>query len=137
MRRSLILAAIPALLSAQAPAPAPASAPAAEVKAGLGVEHYELTGAATEFKVAPDTKIFVWAKVTGVTEGTVTVVFLKDGQEKGRQELKVPHSPYRTHAYRTFRKGDGGAWTVKVIGADGTALGSVDFKVEVEAEAAK
>ncbi|HEU4952653.1 MAG TPA: DUF2914 domain-containing protein [Holophagaceae bacterium] len=133
MRRSLILAAIPALLSAQAPAPAPT----ADVKTGLGVEHYELTGAATEFKVAPDTKIYAWAKVTGVTDGTVTVVFLKDGQEKARQELKVPHSPYRTHAYRTFRKGDGGAWTVKVIGADGTALGSADFKVEVEAEAAK
>lgn len=133
MRRSLILAAIPALLSAQAPV----SAPAADVQTGLGVEHYELTGAATAFKIAPDTKIYAWAKVTGVTDGTVTVVFLKDGQEKARQELKVPHSPYRTHAYRTFRKGDGGAWTVKVIGADGSALGSADFKVEIEAEAAK
>lgn len=133
MRRSLILLALPALLSAQAPAPAPA----AEVKAGLGIEHYELTGAATAFKVAPDTKIYAWAKVTGLTDGTVTFVFLKEGQEKARQELKVPHSPYRTHAYRTFRKGDGGDWTVKVIGADGSALGSVDFKVEIEAEAGK
>ncbi|HET8715507.1 MAG TPA: DUF2914 domain-containing protein [Holophagaceae bacterium] len=131
MRRSLILLALPALLSAQAPA----TPPAAEVKAGLGIEHYELTGAATEFKVAPGTKIYAWSKVSGITDGAVTLVFLKDGQEKARQELKVPHSPYRTHAYRTFRKGDGGAWTVKVIGADGSALGSVDFKVEIEAEA--
>ena len=125
MRRALILLSIPALLSAQAPS--------AEVKTGLGVEKYELTGASSDFKVAPDTKIFMWAKVTGVTDGTVTAVFLKEGKEMSKQDLKVPHSPYRTHAYRTFRKGDDGAWTVKVVGADGAMLGSADFKVALEA----
>jgi hypothetical protein len=47
-------------------------------------------------------------------------------------ELKVPRSPYRTNAYRTFRKGDEGAWTVKVLAADGAELGSAAFSVEIE-----
>ena len=130
MRPALILLSVPALLAAQ-------SAPKAEVKTGLGIEKYEVTGESSDFKVAPDTKIHAWVKVTGITDGGVTVVFLKDGQEKSKQELKVAHSPYRTHAYRTFRKGDDGAWTVKVVGADGSVLGSADFKVAIEAGESK
>lgn len=130
MRAALALLFVPALLAAQ-------DAPKAEVKMGLGIEKYEITGESSDFKVAPDTKIHAWVKVTGVTDGSVTVVFLKDGKEKAKQELKVAHSPFRTHAYRTFRKGDDGAWTVKVVGADGSALGSADFRVAVEGEAAK
>ncbi|HET8901801.1 MAG TPA: DUF2914 domain-containing protein [Holophagaceae bacterium] len=125
MKRALILLSIPALLCAQ-------DAPKAEVKTGLGIEKYEVTGESSDFKVAPDTRIHAWVRVTGITDGSVTVVFLKGGQEKSKQDLKVPHSPYRTHAYRTFRKGDDGAWTVKVVGADGAALGSADFKVAIE-----
>lgn len=125
MRPALIVLSVPALLAAQ-------SAPKAEVKTGLGIEKYEVTGESSDFKVAPDTKIHAWVRVTGITDGSVTVVFLKDGQEKSKQDLKVAHSPYRTHAYRTFRKGDDGAWTVKVVGADGAALGSADFKVAIE-----
>ncbi|MBS1785735.1 MAG: DUF2914 domain-containing protein [Acidobacteria bacterium] len=130
MRRAFILFAIPALLCAQ-------DAPKADVKTGLAIEKYELTGESTDFKIAPDTKIQAWIRVSGITDGGVTVVFLKDGQEKSKVDLKVPHSPYRTHAYRTFRKGDDGAWTVKVVGADGMALGSADFKVTIEAGDAK
>ena len=126
MKRALLLLSIPALLCAQ-------EAPKAEVKTCLGIEKYEVTGESSDFKVAPDTKIHAWVRVTGITDGSVTVVFLKDGQEKSKQDLKVSHSPYRTHAYRTFRKGDDGAWTVKVVGADGTAIGSADFKVAIEA----
>ncbi len=133
MRRAFLIFAIPALLSAQGAS----EAPKAEVKTGLAIEHYELTGESSDFKVAPDTKILAWVRVSGITDGGVTVVFLKDGQEKSKVDLKVPHSPYRTRAYRTFRKGDDGAWTVKVVGADGMALGSADFKVTVEAGDAK
>jgi hypothetical protein len=130
MRRALILLSVPALLAAQ-------EAPKAEVKTGLGIEKYELTGESSDFKIAPDTKIHAWVRVTGITDGSVTVVFLKGGEEKSKQDLKVPHSPYRTHAYRTFRKGDDGAWTVKVVGADGTEMGSASFTVAIEAGEAK
>ena len=128
--RILFALALPAILMA-------ADAPKAEVKTGLGIEKYELTGESSDFKVAADTKIHAWVKVTGVTDGTVTVVFLKGDKEMSKQDLKVAHSPYRTHAYRTFRKGDDGAWTVKVVGADGSALGSADFKVAIEGGDAK
>jgi len=103
----------------------------ADVKVGTAIEKYEVTGASDSFKVAPETKIYVGTKVTGVENGTVTVVFSKDGAEQSKVELKVPRSPYRTHAYKTFRAGDSGNWTVKVMGADGAELGSSDFKVEV------
>ena len=132
MRRPLILLSVPALLAAQTPA-----APKAEVATGLGIEKYQLTGTSSDFKVAPGTKIYAWAKVTGITDGAVTIVFVKDGKTVAKQELKVPHSPYRTHAYRTFRKGDDGAWTAKVVAADGAELGSAGFKVAIETEGAK
>ena len=128
--RILFALALPAFLMA-------ADAPKAEVKMGTGIEKFELTGESADFKVAPDTKIHAWVKVTGITDGAVTVVFLKGDKEMSKQDLKVPHSPYRTHAYRTFRKGDDGAWSVKVVGADGAALGSADFKVAIEGGEAK
>ena len=89
-------------------------------------ECYQM-GEAADFKVAPDTKIYVWTKVWDAGDH-VTVAFSK-GDKTSKVELKVPHSPYRTHAYRTFRKGDEGSWTAKVMGADGTELGSATFTV--------
>lgn len=111
------------------------AAGAEELKVGTGMgtgsDKYLVTGASDSFKVAPDTRLYAATKVTGVDNGTVTLVWSKDGQEVSKTELKVPRSPYRTHAYRTFRKGDSGAWTAKVVGADGAELGSVSFQVDV------
>jgi hypothetical protein len=103
----------------------------AEVKVGTAIEKYEVTGSSDTFKVAPETKLYAGTKVTGLEGDKVTVVFLKDGAEASKVELKVPRSPYRTHAYKTIRAGDSGNWTVKVLGPDGAELGSSDFKVEV------
>ena len=109
-----------------------ADAPSAEVKVGTGVEKMALQGEATSFKVAANTKIYVWTAVTGAADSTITVSFEKDGKQVFKQELKVSRSPYRTWAYRTFRAGDSGKWTAKVLGADGKALGEAAFTVEVE-----
>jgi hypothetical protein len=128
-----------------AQAPAPKAAPkaeakseakaetkaAAEVKVGTGVEKMELQGEAAAFKVAANTKLYAWTKVTGATDSTITVVFSK-GDKTSKQELKVPRSPYRTNAYRTFRTGDDGSWTVKVLAADGAELGTATFTVELQ-----
>lgn len=103
----------------------------ADVKVGTSIEKYEVQGASDSFKVAPDTKLYAGTKVSGVENDKVTVVFLKDGAEASKVELKVPRSPYRTHAYKTIRAGDSGNWTVKVLGPDGAEIGSADFKVEV------
>lgn len=103
----------------------------ADVKVGTSMEKYEVQGASDSFKVAPETRLYAGTKVTGVENDKVTVVFLKDGAEASKVELKIPRSPYRTHAYKTIRAGDSGNWTVKVLGPDGAEIGSTDFKVEV------
>jgi hypothetical protein len=133
---ALLMATAPGFGQTPAPTPAPSAAgkdqaaASADVKVGLGLEKYELTGAAETFKVAAGTKIYAWTKVTGATDG-ITIVFAKDGKTVFQQKLEVKASPYRTNAYRTFRAGDAGAWTAKVLGADGTELGSAAFTVEI------
>lgn len=126
------LRALPLLLSAvflAVPALAQASA---EVKVGTGVEQMAIQGESASFKVAAGTKLWAWCKVTGAADSAIRFSFEKEGKEVSHQELKVPRSPYRTHAYRTFRKGDGGAWVVKVLAASGEELGKAAFTVELE-----
>jgi len=136
MRRPLLAALLfPAMLMAQ-PAAAPAAAPTAirphaELKTGTAVEKMEIVGETSEFKVAAGTRIYAWAKVMGAADTTVTFVFSK-GDRTSKQELKVPHSPYRTNAYKTFRAGDEGEWTVKLMGAQDAVLGSATFKVAIQ-----
>ncbi len=130
MRQVLLPLLACAVLAAQ-PASKADAKPSADVKVGTGVEKLELQGAASDFKVPAGTKLYAWTKVTGAADSTVTVVFSLDGRTT-QQELTVPRSPYRTNAYRTFRAGDAGRWTVKVLGADGAELGSADFTVEIQ-----
>ncbi len=136
---ALIPLVLPVALLAQAPAPKPKAEaapeatsikPHAEVKVGTAVEKMEVVGEATDFKLPAGTKLYAWTKVWNPGD-SVTVVFSK-GDASTKVELKVPHSPYRTNAYRTFRQGDGGSWTVKVLAADGTELGSAAFTVEIQ-----
>jgi hypothetical protein len=123
----------PAAAAAAAPAAAPAKeSKATEVKVGTGLEKKEIVGAAEEFKIAPDTKIWVWAKVSGLAaDAKVTLTFSKGDKEAFRKELTAAGSPWRVNAYKTFRAGDSGDWTAKALGPDGAELGSVKFKVDV------
>jgi hypothetical protein len=118
----------PAIAAEEAAAKKAASA---EVKVGLGIEKYDITGVSESFKVAADTKIYAWTKVSGLESAKVTIAFVKGDKIVSKMELNVPRSPHRTNAYRTFRKGDGGDWVAKVLGPDGAVLGSATFKVEV------
>lgn len=105
---------------------------ATEIRIGAGISNHELTGAATDFKVPADTKIYAWARVRGVEPGTgVSIVFKKGDKEIFRQDLPIPSVPYRVHAYKTFRKGDSGDWSAAVLGPDGKELASASFKVEI------
>lgn len=144
MRSMLIVAlAFPLTLAAQdsaKPAEAPKPAPAAEkpaarteLKVGTAVEKKEIVGAAEEFKIAPDTKLWVWAKVFGQPADTkLTLAFFKGEKEAFRKELTAAGSPWRVNAYKTFRAGDGGDWTAKLLGPDGAELAAAKFKVEME-----
>lgn len=104
---------------------------AAEVQVGLGVEKMELKEAATAFTVAPGTRIYAWARVSGCADSKVAFAFFRGDKEMSRQELSVSGSPYRTFAYRSFRAGDAGAWTAKLMAGD-TVLGSAAFTVELK-----
>jgi hypothetical protein len=117
------------LVPARAEDQAPSTS--AEVKVGTSVANHEIQGEAASFKVAPETKLYTWMKVTGVADQSITVSYLKDGKEVSKVELNVPRSPFRTHAYRTFRKGDDGSWTASARTSNGTELGKADFTVEV------
>lgn len=103
----------------------------AELKVGTAVEKYEIMGVDTRFTVPPETKIYAGAKVSGVENDNVYIVFFKGGVEASRVELKVPRTPYRTHAYKTMHKGDSGDWTARVLGPGGAVLASTDFRVDV------
>ncbi len=119
-------------LAAVAAAAIQAADPAAELKVGLGIEKMEVTDASDAFKIAPDTKLYAWARVSGLEGATVTLSFQKDGKAVFQKDLEVPRSPYRTNAYRTFRAGDNGSWTVKALDKEGKELGSAAFTVEVQ-----
>ncbi len=109
-----------------------AAAPATEAKVGLGVEKMELTGAADSFKVAPDTRIYGWARVKDVAPGSnVSIVFSKGDKEVYKREVTIPSVPYRINAYRTFRAGDAGDWRLSITGPDGKEIASAPFKVEI------
>jgi len=124
---------IPILLVAGLTAlPVVAEAPSAELKVGLDIEKLEVKGASESFKVAPGTKIYAWTKVMGCANSKVTFAFLRGDKKVFTQELAVPRSPHRTNAYRTFRAGDAGAWTVKLLAEDGKELASASFKVELD-----
>jgi hypothetical protein len=130
MRVGILFPVVLLLASSPSFAQDPASKATAEVKVGLGIAKWELTGAAESFKVAPGTKLYAWTRVRGVKDA-ITIVFAKGGKTVFQQKLEVKSSPYRTNAYHTFRAGEAGAWTAKVLAPDGTELGSASFTVEI------
>ncbi len=104
-----------------------------EVKVGLGVDKLELTGAADSFEIAPDVKIYAWARVRDVAaDSKVTIAFKSGDKVAYSKEFTIPSTPYRIYAYKTFRKGDAGDWTIAVSGPDGKDLGSTAFKVTLK-----
>jgi len=122
-----------AVESIQAPSAAAAPGSGTEVKVGLGVENREVVGASDSFDIAPDTKIYGWVRVKDVAPGsTITLVFRKGDKEVFQKELPVPSVPFRTNAYRTFRSGDEGDWSLVVLSADGKELASATFKVTIK-----
>ena len=107
--------------------------PSAAVKVGTGIESKDVTGEAAELKVAPDTNVYLWTKVSGLpADAKVKLAFEKADRKAWEREKTLAGSPYRTWVYRTFRAGDSGEWTAKVLGPDGAGLGAVKFQVEIQ-----
>jgi len=98
---------------------------AAEIKAATKIEKHEAVDPKTEF-TAGET-VYVWTKLTGLKDKTVSHVWKKDGKEVWRMDHAVAKSSYRTYSKRRSIKA--GAWSVEVV-AEGASLGSIDFTVK-------
>ncbi len=97
---------------------------AAEIKAGTGVEKFEIAGEATTF--AAGTTVFVWSRVTNAEAG-IKHLWKRDGQVVWTATLPVGSKRWATQSRRTIPKA--GSWAVEVQTADGASLGSVAFTV--------
>ena len=113
------------------PKPAPKDPPAksdtkatAEIKAGTGIEKFEIAGEATTFPAG--TTVFVWSRVLNA-EGSIKHVWKRDGKEVWTATLPVGSKRWATQSRRTIPKA--GAWEVEVQTADGASLGTVAFTV--------
>ena len=114
------------LAVAQPAAAAPAAGAAtAEVQAAKGVEKREPVEPGTTFTAG--TKVWVWSRITGANGTTVKHVWKKDGKAVWSATLKVGSVKWTTSSRRQVKAG---AWTVEVVGADGSTIGSVDFTVQ-------
>jgi hypothetical protein len=107
------------------PAPA-ASGASAEVKAAKGVDKREPVEPGSSFEAG--TTVWAWSLVSGAEGTTVKHVWKKDGTEVWQANLKIGSKKWTTYSRRTLKKA--GAYSVDVVGEDGTVLGTVDFTVQ-------
>jgi hypothetical protein len=119
-----------AVASADPPKDAPAAAPVAsgataEVKAGTGVEKFEITGEAATFPAG--TTVWVWSKIVN-GEGNIKHVWKLDGKEVWSMTLPVSSKRWSTGTRRTIPKA--GNWEVEVVTESGESLGKVAFTIQ-------
>ncbi len=110
---------------AAAAAPGAAGPATAEVQAAKGVEKREPVEPGTTFTAG--SKVWVWSRISGANGTTVKHVWKKDGKAVWTATLKVGSIKWTTSSRHQCKAG---AWSVEVVGADGTTLGSVDFTVQ-------
>lgn len=116
----------PSQPSPNSPAPAPSSGAAAEVKTAKGVENREPVEPGSTFEAG--TTVWAWSLITGAEGTTVKHVWKKDGKEVWFATLKVGSKKWTTYSRRKLTKA--GAYSVEVVGEDGTVLGTADITVQ-------
>jgi hypothetical protein len=97
----------------------------AEIKAGTGVEKFEITGESATFPAG--TTVWVWTRVKG-GEGNIKHVWKKDGKEVWTATLAIGGKDWRTQSRRTIPKA--GEWEVEAQTDSGASLGSVKFSIQ-------
>ena len=111
--------------SAQPAAAAATASASAEVKAAKGVAKREPVEPGSTF--TPGTKVWIWSRIQGAGGTTVKHVWKQDGKAVWTATLKVGSVKWTTSSRHAVKAG---AWTVDVVGADGSTLGTVDFSVQ-------
>ncbi|MBA4312466.1 MAG: hypothetical protein C0417_07530 [Chlorobiaceae bacterium] len=96
-----------------------------DAKLGKDVKERTLIDESTTFEL--NSKIFLWLKVAGATDQTITVIW-KHGDMVHATELGIDGSPWRTWASKTaYTAGD---WLVTVTDDTGKVLKEISFKVQ-------
>jgi hypothetical protein len=111
--------------STQPSAPAASAGASAEVKAAKGVDKKEPVEPGDTFTAG--TKVFVWSRVTGAAGTKVKHVWKKDDKQIWQATLRIGGPRWTTSSRRQLKAG---SYTVDVVGADGTTLGTVSFTVQ-------
>ena len=94
---------------------------------GAGVVDRELQGRAESFP--EQAEVWFWTRIEGGDDGDVLVhVWLRDGEEVYRHELRVGGSHWRTWSSKTLHAGSAGDWIVEARNADGVVLASESFR---------
>ena len=122
---TLVLGAGAASRVAEAQPTAAAASATAEVKAAKGVDKKEPVEPGDTFTAG--TKVWIWSRVTGLAGTSIKHVWKKDDKQVWQATLKVGGPRWTTSSRRQLKAG---SYTVDVVGADGSTLGSVSFTVQ-------
>jgi len=132
MRFGLALAAVflATSLSAQEPAEQEQAAPeVTRAVLATGVQDREPVGVAETFPMDVGTLYFYTVFEGDFPEQTVRHVWLREGEEVGRVELRARGPRWRTWSTKAIPSDWTGPWTVQVQDAQGNVLASREFTV--------
>lgn len=73
-------------------------------------------------------KLFLWTKITGAAEGTISHVWIH-GQDETAVELRVGGSPWRTWSSRQIKPEWTGEWRIEVRNEAGEVLETIAFTI--------
>lgn len=94
---------------------------------GTGVADRELQGRADSFP--EQAEVWFWTRVEGGGDGDYLVhVWLRDGEEVYRHELRIGGSHWRTWSSKTLHAGSAGDWIVEARNEDGLVLARETFR---------
>jgi len=94
---------------------------------GTAVVDRDLQGRAESFP--EETEVWFWTRVEGGAEGDYLVhVWLRNGEEVHRYELRVGGAHWRTWSNKTMHAGSAGEWTVEARNEDGVVLARETFR---------
>jgi hypothetical protein len=98
------------------------------LKVGTGIQEKEIQGEADSFK--PDVgKVWCWSKTSGGEGSDLTYAWYKGDQKVSEVKVNIKFASMRSWSYKTITPDMKGDWRVDLVGADGTVLKSVSFKV--------
>jgi Protein of unknown function (DUF2914) len=107
------------------------SNPAPEVSLALGykVVNRQLVTEDQDRDYIPGESVIAWTKISGIPTGFVEHVWYRGGKEVARHYLPVSNGRnWRTWSRHTVQEG---AYSVVVLGPDGTELAKKEFQVQV------